>query len=145
MNQEWAEQLSAAVSEETPGEAMSQGKLIQVINDEAQPGDTIVAAAGTLPGDLLKMWDATGNRKCHLEFGYSCMGYELPAGLGVRMTQPEGEVYVFIGDGTYLMNPTGLGDINAGRFKTHRDYIRKSRLSIHQCFADAPRGKEIRQ
>ena len=108
LNQEWAEQLSAAVSEETPGEAMSQGKLIQVINDEAQPGDTIVAAAGTLPGDLLKMWDATGNRKCHLEFGYSCMGYELPAGLGVRMTQPEGEVYVFIGDGTYLMNPTEL-------------------------------------
>ena len=108
LNQEWAEQLCAAVSEETPGEAMSQGKLIQVINDEAQPGDTIVAAAGTLPGDLLKMWDATGNRKCHLEFGYSCMGYELPAGLGVRMTQPEGEVYVFIGDGTYLMNPTEL-------------------------------------
>jgi 3D-(3,5/4)-trihydroxycyclohexane-1,2-dione acylhydrolase (decyclizing) len=108
LNQEWAEQLSAAVLEETPGEAMSQGKLIQVINDEAQPGDTIVAAAGTLPGDLLKMWDATGNRKCHLEFGYSCMGYELPAGLGVRMTQPEGEVYVFIGDGTYLMNPTEL-------------------------------------
>ena len=108
LNQEWAEQLSAAVSEETPGEAMSQGKLIQVVNDEAQLGDTIVAAAGTLPGDLLKMWDATGNRKCHLEFGYSCMGYELPAGLGVRMTQPEGEVYVFIGDGTYLMNPTEL-------------------------------------
>ena len=108
LNQEWAEQLSAAVLEETPGEAMSQGKLIQVINDEAQPGDTIVAAAGTLPGDLLKMWDATENRKCHLEFGYSCMGYELPAGLGVRMTQPEGEVYVFIGDGTYLMNPTEL-------------------------------------
>jgi 3D-(3,5/4)-trihydroxycyclohexane-1,2-dione acylhydrolase (decyclizing) len=87
---------------------MSQGKLIQVINEQAQPGDTIVAAAGTPPGDLIKMWDATGGRKCHLEFGYSCMGYEMPAGLGVRMSQPEGEVYVFIGDGTYLMNPTEL-------------------------------------
>ena len=108
LNREWTEQLNAAVSEEVPGEAMSQGKLIRVINEEAQPGDTIVAAAGTPPGDLVKMWDATRNRKCHIEFGYSCMGYELPAGLGVRMTQPEGEVFVFIGDGTYMMNPTEL-------------------------------------
>ena len=108
VNRDWAEQLGAAVSEEIPGEAMSQGKLIRVINEEAQPGDTIVAAAGTPPGDLVKMWDATRNRKCHIEFGYSCMGYEIPAGLGVRMTQAEGEVYVFIGDGTYLMNPTEL-------------------------------------
>lgn len=108
LNREWAEQLSVAVSEEVPGESMSQGRLIRVINEEAQPGDTIVAAAGTPPGDLIKMWDATRNRKCHLEFGYSCMGYEIPAGLGVRMTQPDGEVFVFIGDGTYLMNPTEL-------------------------------------
>ena len=108
LNREWAEQLSAAVSEEVPGEAMSQGKLIRVINEEAQSGDTVIAAAGTLPGDLLKMWDATSGRTCHLEFGYSCMGYEMPAGLGVRMTQAEGEVYVLIGDGTYLMNPTEL-------------------------------------
>ena len=108
VNRDWAEKLGAAVSEEVPGEAMSQGKLIRVINEEAQPGDTIVAAAGTPPGDLAKMWDATRNRKCHIEFGYSCMGYEIPAGLGVRMTQAEGEVYVFIGDGTYLMNPTEL-------------------------------------
>lgn len=108
LNREWGEQLGAAVSEEAPGEAMSQGKLIRVINEEAQSGDTVIAAAGTLPGDLLKMWDATGGRKCHLEFGYSCMGYEMPAGLGVRMTQAEGEVYVLIGDGTYLMNPTEL-------------------------------------
>ena len=108
VNRDWAEQLGAAVSEEVPGEAMSQGKLIRVINEEAQPGDTIVAAAGTPPGDLVKMWDATRNRKCHIEFGFSCMGYEIPAGLGVRMTQAEGEVYVFIGDGTYLMNPTEL-------------------------------------
>ena len=108
VNRDWAKQLGAAVSEEIPGEAMSQGKLIRVINEEAQPGDTIVAAAGTPPGDLVKMWDATRNRKCHIEFGYSCMGYEIPAGLGVRMTQAEGEVYVFIGDGTYLMNPTEL-------------------------------------
>jgi 3D-(3,5/4)-trihydroxycyclohexane-1,2-dione acylhydrolase (decyclizing) len=87
---------------------MTQGQLIQVMNAEAQPGDVVVAAAGSPPGDLLKLWDAQGNRACHLEFGYSCMGYELPAGLGVRMAQPQGEVYVYIGDGTYLMNPTEI-------------------------------------
>ena len=48
----------------------------------------------------------SNDRECQLEFGYSCMGYEIPAGIGVRMCQPKGEVYVFIGDGTYLMNPT---------------------------------------
>ena len=108
LNREWQLQLKNEVSQETPGEAMSQGQLVSVLNDEAQPGDTVIGAAGTPPGDLLKMWDATGGRSCHLEFGFSCMGYEIPAGLGVRMTQREGEVYVFIGDGTYLMNPTEL-------------------------------------
>lgn len=89
-------------------EAMSQGHLIRTLNDEAKNGDTVVAAAGAPPGDLLKLWDATGGRRCLLEFGNSCMGWEIPAGLGVRMTQPKGEVYVFIGDGTYLMNPTDI-------------------------------------
>src|SRR5690606_11378814 len=91
-----------------PGEAMSQGQVIGVLNEMAKPGDTIIAAAGSPPGDLHKLWDVTESATCHLEFGYSCMGYELPAGLGVRLAQPEGEVYVFIGDGTYLMNPTEL-------------------------------------
>ncbi|MDQ4082077.1 MAG: thiamine pyrophosphate-dependent enzyme, partial [Actinomycetota bacterium] len=57
---------------------------------------------------LLKLWDATGGRECHLEFGYSCMGYELPAGVGVRMAKEGGEVYVYIGDGTFLLNPGEL-------------------------------------
>ena len=108
LNREWRQQLENEVAQETPGEAMSQGQLVSLLNNEAQPGDTIIGAAGTPPGDLLKMWDATGGRSCHLEFGFSCMSYEIPAGLGVRMTQPDGEVYVFIGDGTYLMNPTEL-------------------------------------
>ena len=108
LNREWQQQLENEVTQEAPGEAMSQGQLLRVLNDAAQPGDTVIGAAGTPPGDLLKMWDATGGRSCHLEFGFSCMSYEIPAGLGVRMTQPDGEVYVFIGDGTYLMNPTEL-------------------------------------
>ena len=87
---------------------MSQAELIQTLNQEARSGDTVIAAAGGPPGDLLKIWDATQGRRCHLEFGFSCMGYEIPAGLGVRLTQETGEVYVLIGDGTYLMNPTEL-------------------------------------
>lgn len=105
--QRWQERLTSEVCRRD-GEALSQGELIRAVNAEARDGDTVVAAAGGLPGDLLKSWDATGGRECHLEFGYSCMGYELPAGLGVRLARPEGEVFVLIGDGTYLMNPTEL-------------------------------------
>ena len=78
------------------------------MNEAAQPGDTILTAAGTPPGDLLKLWDATGGRDCHIEFGYSCMGYELPAAVGVRLARPEGEVIAYVGDGTYLLNPGEL-------------------------------------
>lgn len=105
---EWDKRLREEVLVDVPGEAMSQGQLIRIINDEAQQGDTIVAAAGTPPGDLHKMWEATRGRTCHLEFGFSCMGYEIPAGIGVRLAQPQGEVLVLIGDGTYLMNPTEI-------------------------------------
>ena len=108
VKQEWERRLRDEVLVDFPGEAMSQGQLIRIINDEAKDGDTIVAAAGTPPGDLHKIWDATGGRNCHLEFGFSCMGYEIPAGIGVRLAQPENEVFVMVGDGTYLMNPTEI-------------------------------------
>ncbi|MCI0461877.1 MAG: thiamine pyrophosphate-dependent enzyme, partial [Gemmataceae bacterium] len=104
---EW-DKLKEGVYSQVPGEAMSQGQVIGGLNEQAQAGDTVLTAAGTLPGDLNKLWDVRNGSICHLEFGYSCMGYELPAGLGVRMAQPKGEVYVFVGDGTYLMNPTEL-------------------------------------
>ncbi|MFN8373670.1 MAG: 3D-(3,5/4)-trihydroxycyclohexane-1,2-dione acylhydrolase (decyclizing) [Anaerolineae bacterium] len=105
---EWQELLKTDVFVSHKGEAFSQLHAINVINMQAQTGDTIVAAAGGPPGDLHQLWDATNGRHCHLEFGFSCMGYEIPAGLGVRMAQPEGEVYVLIGDGTYLMQPSEL-------------------------------------
>jgi 3D-(3,5/4)-trihydroxycyclohexane-1,2-dione acylhydrolase (decyclizing) len=103
----WSELRSSAL-ESVGGEGMTQGNVIGAMQESARPGDTIIAAAGGPPGDLLKTWDATEGRRCHLEFGYSCMGYELPAALGVRLAQPEGEVTAFIGDGTFLMNPTEL-------------------------------------
>jgi 3D-(3,5/4)-trihydroxycyclohexane-1,2-dione acylhydrolase (decyclizing) len=105
---EWQKVVLEEIYRPTAGEAMSQGELIGVLNEESQPGDTLVAAAGSPPGDLHKLWDVNRSAVCHLEFGFSCMGYEIPAGLGVRMSQPQGEVYILIGDGTYLMNPTEL-------------------------------------
>lgn len=104
----WQKLVKEQIYQPTPGEAMSQGEVIGIVNDSAQKGDTVIAAAGSPPGDLLRLWDASGGRDCHLEFGFSCMGYEVPASLGVRMAQPDGEVYVMLGDGTYLMNPTEL-------------------------------------
>ena len=100
--------MKAEVHQHHPGEAMSQGELILTLNQEGRTGDTVIGAAGAPPGDLLKLWDDSGGCACHIEFGYSCMGYEIPAGLGVRLAQPEGEVFVLVGDGTYLMNPTEL-------------------------------------
>ncbi|NKB68914.1 MAG: 3D-(3,5/4)-trihydroxycyclohexane-1,2-dione acylhydrolase (decyclizing) [Candidatus Latescibacteria bacterium] len=107
INGEWRKRVEEEVygGDSTP---MPQAQLVGVLNEEAQEGDTIIAAAGGPPGDLHKLWDATQGRHCHVEFGFSCMGYEIPAGIGVRMQQKEGEVIVFIGDGTYLMNPTEL-------------------------------------
>ena len=107
----------AILGQDHRGEAMTQGQLIGVLNESARPGDTVIAAAGGPPGDLLKIWDASNDRRCHLEFGFSCMGYELPAGLGVRLAQPDGEVVVFIGDGSYLINPAELVTARQERLK----------------------------
>jgi 3D-(3,5/4)-trihydroxycyclohexane-1,2-dione acylhydrolase (decyclizing) len=117
---QWHEEIRARVSEWTPARTeaiepgadapLTQGQLIGLLQEHARPGDTIVAAAGGPPGDLQKVWDATGGRHCHLEFGFSCMGYEIPAGIGVRLAEPDPahRVVVFIGDGTFLMAPTEL-------------------------------------
>ena len=103
---DWREQRSK-LAEDGDG-TMTQAQLILTLNEAVQPGDTVVTAAGTPPGDLLKLWDATGGRGCHLEFGYSCMGYEMPGAVGVRIAQEGGEVYAYIGDGTYILNPGEL-------------------------------------
>ena len=89
---------------------LTQGQIIGLLQEQARPGDTIIAAAGGPPGDLQKVWDATERRYCHLEFGFSCMGYEIPASLGVRLAVPDHtkRVVSFIGDGTFLMAPTEL-------------------------------------
>lgn len=103
----WADTRAAVLFDDRP-EGMTQGRLLGVLQEAAQPGDTLIAAAGGPPGDVLKAWDATGGRHAHIEFGFSCMGYELPAALGVRLAQDDGEVIALIGDGTFLMAPSEL-------------------------------------
>ena len=85
------------------GEPITQGEVIGVVNEISGPHDVVVCAAGSLPGDLHKLWRTRDPKGYHLEYGYSCMGYEISGGLGVKMAAPDREVYVMVGDGSYLM------------------------------------------
>ena len=106
---EWDKVVRTDAYADHPGEVMSEGQVIQVLNEESTGADTVVAAAGGPPGNILKLWDGANGSRCHLEFGFSCMGYELPAGIGVRMARGSaGEVFVYVGDGTFLLNPMEL-------------------------------------
>src|SRR5262249_11204012 len=81
----------------------SQGELIGAVNEHSAPGSIMVCAAGSLPGDLHKLWRARHPKNYHMEYGYSCMGYEIAGGLGAKMAAPDRDVYVMVGDGSYLM------------------------------------------
>jgi len=81
----------------------AQGEIVGAVNQFARPQDVVVGAAGSVPGDLHKLWRATQPNTYHLEYGYSCMGYEIAGGLGVKMADPSREVFVMVGDGSYLM------------------------------------------
>src|SRR6202158_4517876 len=85
------------------GPPISQGEVIGVVNEISAARDVLVCAAGSLPGDLHKLWRTRDPKGYHLEYGYSCMGYEISGGLGVKMAAPDREVYVMVGDGSYLM------------------------------------------
>jgi 3D-(3,5/4)-trihydroxycyclohexane-1,2-dione acylhydrolase (decyclizing) len=82
---------------------LSQGEVIGMVNTFSRPQDVVLCAAGSLPGDLHKLWRTRDPRGYHLEYGYSTMGYEIAGGMGVALADPEREVYVMIGDGSYLM------------------------------------------
>jgi 3D-(3,5/4)-trihydroxycyclohexane-1,2-dione acylhydrolase (decyclizing) len=104
----WGHDLAADVAPR-PGEPMGQGEVLRAIERTVRAGDWLVAAAGWQPGDLLKLWETPPGSFTHIEFAFSCMGHEIPAGLGLRLHEgDDGEVIVVIGDGTYLMNPTEL-------------------------------------
>ncbi|GAA2358259.1 3D-(3,5/4)-trihydroxycyclohexane-1,2-dione acylhydrolase (decyclizing) [Saccharopolyspora halophila] len=104
----WAEIIDrttrAASGQERPGQAEVLGALDEVLDDR----DVVVNAAGSMPEDLNKLWRAKDPKQYHVEYGYSCMGYEIPAAIGARLADPSREVFALVGDGTYLMMPTEL-------------------------------------
>ncbi|MDF3301795.1 3D-(3,5/4)-trihydroxycyclohexane-1,2-dione acylhydrolase (decyclizing) [Streptomyces tropicalis] len=104
----WAEVVEAACragdDSAVPTQTQVLGALDAVVGDE----DVVINAAGSLPGDLHKLWRARSPRQYHLEYGYSCMGYEIPAAVGVQQAAPHTPVWALVGDGTYLMMPTEI-------------------------------------
>jgi 3D-(3,5/4)-trihydroxycyclohexane-1,2-dione acylhydrolase (decyclizing) len=107
----WAAEVARLVTPSDDRAALpTQAAIIGAINDAAGETGVVVCAAGSAPGDLHKLWQARdpAGKGYHVEYGYSCMGYEIPGGMGVKLAAPEREVFVFIGDGSYLMLPGEL-------------------------------------
>ena len=104
---EWEREVDAAYGRRhTPLPAQSE--VIGAVNEIIGPRDVVIAAAGSMPGDLHKLWRARDPKQYHVEYGYSCMGYEIPAGIGVKLAAPDRDVFVMVGDGSYLMMPGEL-------------------------------------
>ncbi len=101
-NRTWEEKVSEIYAYRHDN-LLSQGEIIGAVNEFADDNDVVLCAAGSLPGDLHKLWRTKSNKSFHLEYGYSCMGYEIAGGLGAKMADPSREIYVMVGDGSYLM------------------------------------------
>ena len=85
------------------GPLPAQSEVIGAVNRLTDPRDVVICAAGSMPGDLHKLWRTRDQKGYHVEYGYSCMGYEIAGGLGVKLAAPDREVFVMVGDGSYLM------------------------------------------
>jgi 3D-(3,5/4)-trihydroxycyclohexane-1,2-dione acylhydrolase (decyclizing) len=107
-NREWDAEVTRVYSDEGKP-PISQASVIGAVNTFAQPRDVVLCAAGSMPGDLHKLWRTRDPKGYHMEYGYSCMGYEIAGGLGVKIADPSREVYVMVGDGSYLMMAQELG------------------------------------
>lgn len=106
-NKSWDEKVTQAyVAEENA--VPSQAEVIGAVNTFSEPDDVVLCASGSAPGDLHKLWRTRNSKGFHLEYGYSCMGYEISGGLGAKMACPEREIYVILGDGGYLMMPSEI-------------------------------------
>ncbi|HJS97003.1 MAG TPA: 3D-(3,5/4)-trihydroxycyclohexane-1,2-dione acylhydrolase (decyclizing) [Solirubrobacteraceae bacterium] len=105
----WGEEVARLVTVDADA-SPAQAEVIGAMNDAAGQTGVVVCAAGSAPGDLHKLWRARDpdGKGYHVEYGYSCMGYEIPGGIGVKLAAPEREVYVLVGDGSYLMLPGEL-------------------------------------
>jgi 3D-(3,5/4)-trihydroxycyclohexane-1,2-dione acylhydrolase (decyclizing) len=91
----------------SPG-LLTQGEVLGAVNELTDPRDVVLCAAGSMPGDLHKLWRVRERKAYHVEYGYSCMGYEVPASIGIRLADQTRDVFAMVGDGGYLMMPTEL-------------------------------------
>ncbi|MFF9275504.1 3D-(3,5/4)-trihydroxycyclohexane-1,2-dione acylhydrolase (decyclizing) [Streptomyces griseosporeus] len=104
----WERVVEAAYRADDPSAVPTQTQVLGALDAVVGETDVVINAAGSLPGDLHKLWRARSPRQYHLEYGYSCMGYEIPAALGVQQAAPDTVVWALVGDGTYLMMPTEI-------------------------------------
>ncbi len=104
----WEQRVDAAYAAEEPDARPTQAQVLGALDALVTEEDIVVNAAGSLPGDLHKLWRTRSPRQYHVEYGYSCMGYEIPASIGVALAAPGRPVWALVGDGTYLMNPTEI-------------------------------------
>ena len=107
LNKEWDDIVSKIYRTEDPKKPV-QSELLGAVNEFMDEHDVVLCAAGSAPGDLHKLWKTQNSKGFHLEYGNSCMGYEIPGGLGVKMADPSREVYVICGDASYLMLPSDI-------------------------------------
>ncbi|MEU3935218.1 3D-(3,5/4)-trihydroxycyclohexane-1,2-dione acylhydrolase (decyclizing) [Streptomyces sp. NPDC029044] len=104
----WEEAVEAAYRADDDSAVPTQTQVLGALDAAVGDDDVVINAAGSLPGDLHKLWRSRSPRQYHLEYGYSCMGYEIPAGIGVQQAAPGTPVWALVGDGTYLMMPTEI-------------------------------------
>lgn len=104
----WERTVDAAYAAKDAGVRPTQVQVLGALDSVVGDEDVVVNAAGSLPGDLHKLWRSRSARQYHLEYGYSCMGYEIPGAIGVRLAAPHRPVWALVGDGTYLMLPTEI-------------------------------------
>src|SRR5699024_8298886 len=105
------EQVRAEVTAESGQVPPAQLEVFGALNELLGADDVLINAAGSMPGDLQALWRSPGPGTYHLEYGYSCMGYEIPAAIGVRLARPTGEVVAIVGDGTYQIMLSDLATI----------------------------------
>ena len=112
LNAAWEETVQRAYLPPTPnagaGGLLTQNEVIGMVNELSDSRDVVVCAAGSMPGDLHKLWRTRDPKGYHVEYGYSCMGYEIAGGIGVRLACPDRDVFVMVGDGSYLIMATEL-------------------------------------
>ncbi|MFJ4717071.1 3D-(3,5/4)-trihydroxycyclohexane-1,2-dione acylhydrolase (decyclizing) [Streptomyces sp. NPDC088785] len=104
----WEDRVDACYTADDDLVRPTQTQVLGLLDELVTGDDILVNAAGSLPGDLHKLWRTRSRDQYHVEYGYSCMGYEIPAALGVALAAPGRPVWALVGDGTYLMMPTEL-------------------------------------